>query len=359
VRAVNRALVAAVAAQLNGGTGVLERAAAEGQRLLYTLDAQYPAAVREILTYPLVEAWAMQCLRWPGNADADLNRAHLAGLAAAAALRAGIEAELAVPVRGGAVYLPAAGAFEVAAGTGPIARVRVSASGITAARGLRKWRTVRRITAMGMSATVDDLDPFRDCQAWTATGRLATTAWESWRLRLAAASTRLATELPGYSSVIGAGLRSVIPILPSAANRRLSGISRQAFGAVALALPDDPGSMSELLLHEMQHVKLAALGDLYDLVDRADGSRFLVPWRSDARPIEGLLHGTYAHLAIAELWRFRARAAPHGPAPERYRTYRSWVEDAIDTMLNAGSLLPAGERFVEGMRATVKGWADD
>ena len=55
----------------------------------------------------------------------------------------------------------------------------------------------------------------------------------------------------------------------------------------------------------------------------------------------------------------RAVAAGHGPAFDRYHRYRAWVEDAIETMLSAGSLLPAGERFVEGMRVTVKGWPDD
>jgi hypothetical protein len=44
---------------------------------------------------------------------------------------------------------------------------------------------------------------------------------------------------------------------------------------------------------------------------------------------------------------------------DRYLTYRSWVEDEIDVMQAAGCLLPAGERFVAGMRGTVNGWHDD
>jgi uncharacterized protein len=210
-----------------------------------------------------------------------------------------------------------------------------------------------------MSVTLDDVDPFRDCQAWPTTGRLSVVTWESWRLALAAAATRLAAELPDYASVIGAGLRSVVPMRPGETGLRQSATARQAFGALALAHPEEPGSLSELLLHEMQHAKLAAIADLFDLFDSADERRFQVGWRAEPRPIEGVLHGTYAHLAVAKLWRTRAAAAPGGQALDRYRTYRSWIEDAIDTMLNAGILLPAGERFVEGMRATVKGWTDD
>ncbi len=52
-------------------------------------------------------------------------------------------------------------------------------------------------------------------------------------------------------------------------------------------------------------------------------------------------------------------ATPDWPAIDRYRTYRSWVEDGIATILTARCLLPAGERFVAGMHATVKGWVDD
>ena len=44
---------------------------------------------------------------------------------------------------------------------------------------------------------------------------------------------------------------------------------------------------------------------------------------------------------------------------DRFRMYRSWVEEAIEALLNAGALTPDGERFVNGMRATVEAWADD
>jgi uncharacterized protein len=62
-------------------------------------------------------------------------------------------------------------------------------------------------------------------------------------------------------------------------------------------------------------------------------------------------------LPVAELWLSRAMVAPGRLAVDHYRGYRSRVEEAIDSLPSAGSLLPAGERFVEGMRATVQGWA--
>ncbi len=355
---VNRGLVVALARRLGDRSCALGRAAAEGWRLLAALDTEYPEAVQEVLTYPLIQAWATHCLDPQGTAD-DLDRAHLGGVAASVALRAGVELEVSLPVRDGAVFLPSAGAFVVAPGTGPVARVRISPSGVTCAGSAGHWQAVRRVRAAGLSVAVDDVDPFRDCHAWVPAGRLSSASWGSWQRALPAAVGRLTSELPDYARVLHAGLRSVVPILPEAAGLRLSGSTREAFGAAAVALPDDPRSLGELLVHEMQHVKLAALADQFDLFDRADGRLFPVPWRRDKRPIYGLLHGTYAHLAVAELWRARAVALPDRPTVDRYLTYRSWVEDEIGVMQAAGSLLPAGERFVEGMRGTVNGWRDD
>lgn len=355
---VNRGLVVALARRLGDRSCALGRAAAEGWRLLAALDTEYPEAVQEVLTYPFIQAWATHCLDPQGTAD-DLDRAHLGGVAASVALRAGVELEVSLPVRDGAVFLPSAGAFVVAPGTGPVARVRISPSGVTCAGSAGHWQAVRRVRAAGLSVAVDDVDPFRDCHAWVPAGRLSSASWGSWQRALPAAVGRLTSELPDYARVLHAGLRSVVPILPEAAGLRLSGSTREAFGAAAVALPDDPRSLGELLVHEMQHVKLAALADQFDLFDRADGRLFPVPWRRDKRPIYGLLHGTYAHLAVAELWRARAVALPDRPTVDRYLTYRSWVEDEIGVMQAAGSLLPAGERFVEGMRGTVNGWRDD
>jgi uncharacterized protein len=358
MNSANRALVVEVARRLGDTPGALGRAAADGWRLLSALDAEHPQAVRDILTYPYVQAWATRCLGRNGTADAR-DRAHLGGVAAAAALRAGIETEVILPVRDGAISLPGVGAFIVAPGTGPVARVRISPSGVSCDRSAGPWQAVRRVTATGLTVTVDDVDPFRDCQAWVPAGRLPAAAWESWQAALPTAISRLAAELPGYASALCTGLRSVVPILPEAGGARQSGSTREAFGAAAVTFSDDPGSLAELLLHEMQHVKLAVLADQFDLFDQADGRLFSVPWRRDRRSAYGLLHGTYAHLALAELWRARARATPDQPTVDRYRLYRSWVGDAIDLMLAAGCLSPAGERFAEGMLGTVRGWADD
>ena len=352
---VRRALMAAVATRLDGGGRDLGRAAIEGWALLTRLDAEHPEAVREILSYPYAQAWALRCLSRGDSADADLLRAHLAGLAAAAALRAGVEAELLLPVREGVIHLPTVGALVVSTG-GPTAVMQLSPSGISCAADVDGWQTVRRISVPGLSVTVDDLDPFRDCGVWPATGRLADGTWRSWRLALAAAGRRLASTVPAYAAVMQSGLRSLMPMVPHPDDRSRSATARYAFGALALALPGDVDTLCELLLHEMQHAKLAALADIHDLCDRADDRLYPVPWRPDPRPADGVLHGTYAYLAATEFWRARVRESPAARAGRLSMTYQGWVADGLATLLRTRGLTAEGERFVVGMRATVEGW---
>jgi uncharacterized protein len=355
---ITRALVAAVAAGRGGGRE-LSRAVAEGWRLLDQLDDEHPRAVRDVLTYPYVRAWAARCLNPPENADTDLDRAHLAGVAAAVALRAGVEAELLLPVRDGYIHLPGVGALPAAPGTGRLSAVRISAAGLACRDGLGDWQPVRRLAAGDITLTVDDIDPFRDCQAWVPAGRLSAQAWQAWQQALAAATRQLAAEVPAYARVIAAGLRSVVPMRPAEAGHSRSGTAKHAFGAVAMTLPGSSDALSELLVHEMQHVKLTALCDLMDLFDPDDPTVHRVPWRPDPRPVDGVLNGTYAYLAVGELWRSRRRARADPQADARFLECRSRVEHGTGLLLDRTALTPAGVRFVQGMDSVVKAWAGD
>jgi uncharacterized protein len=354
---VIRALVAKVASGLTGGT-VLGQMAIEGWALLGRLDAQRLTAVREILSYPGVQAWAMRCLRASRPEATELDLAHIAGVAAAAALRAEITAELLLPVREGAIHVPSFGVLAVDGGSAPAVAVRVSGSRISSSASLGDWQLVRHAGGAGMWPAVDDVDPFRGCGLWQTTGRLPDAAWREWRTALAGAAHQIASLLPHYAKVIAVGLRSVVPVAPGPAGHSRSATTPHVSGAVALALPPDVDTLSVLLLHEMQHVKLGALGELYQLFDRSDRRRYRVPWRPDARPVEGVLHGAYAHLAIAEFWRAKA-ARGHGDAAHTlFVTHREWLSEITETLLRSGALTADGERFVGGMRMTVGSWAD-
>jgi uncharacterized protein len=148
----------------------------------------------------------------------------------------------------------------------------------------------------------------------------------------------------------------IMPLQPAAAGRDVSAAARDAFGAIGVARPASPATLALLIMHEFQHVKLGAILDEYDLCDPADRRLFHAPWRTDQRPIEGLLQGTYAHLAVTDYWR-RRRAAVTGTAAteadEQFGRWNGHTRDAIDTLAASGALTPLGEMFVEGMRRSM------
>ncbi len=80
--------------------------------VLAAVDAEHPEALDRVLDHPFVRFWAVRCYRpalhhrssAPG---ADLG--YLSALAASAAVRAGVAAELSVPVVDGVVLLPTLG----------------------------------------------------------------------------------------------------------------------------------------------------------------------------------------------------------------------------------------------------------
>lgn len=346
---ISRALVAAVATGYGSWRdGELRQAAAAGWELLSKLDVEYPAAVGEILSQPHTRVWAVRCLSpTVDRTDPELDRAHLAALAAAAAMRAGIAATLPVPVRDRALHLPGMGLLRLDTGTDRTVLLSISPQRLTVPGASVEWHGVRRYSSQALSVAIEDLDPFRDCPGESRADRLSGLEFKAWRRELAAAESRLITEVPHYVRVLDAGLRAIVPLRPGASSD-MNATARHTFGAVAIALPDDSSVLGALLLHQFQHVKLNALIDMQDLVAASDARRLTVPWRKDPQSVEGVLHGAYAHLALAHL---RRSQGARGRA--RYLRHRSWVSQAAMTLLATGGLTSAGQRFVSGMAAAL------
>jgi uncharacterized protein len=204
------------------------------------------------------------------------------------------------------------------------------------------WHAARWVTLEGVRILLEDADPYRLAHA--ATDRLDTTATDGWAALLAGVWEQLA---PDQLDGLREGLRAIVPL---AAGKARGATSRHAFGAVGLTRTDDPAAAAVLLVHEFQHTKLGAVLDLIDLVsDDVAGERLRVGWRPDPRPVEAVLQGAYAHLAVADVWR---RRGDH----ELFRVYREWTAEAIDALLAGDRLTPAGTRFVGRMADTVGRW---
>ena len=355
------------------------RIALAGWELLQRLDVDAADSVRTVLRHPYIRAWATAHQYGSGKPATD--DTYLACLAAAAAMRAGITTDLVVPVRAGAVLLPTVGRLIIAEAARTSVALSISAGSLAFRTGTGQevviegavdtgvspaaaadrefppagsWQPTRYFTMPGLAVRLEDTDPYRDCHEWPVAGRADNV--DGWRYLLAEAWEDIRTRTPRYAPTMSEGLRAVVPLVPDATRRQRSSAARQAFGTIAAAPVDEPAALAVLLVHEMQHVKLGALLDLCVLVQPLASERIRVPWRPDPRPIEAALQGTYAHLAVADLWRSRYAAATGKTDQELFHRYRDWTSGAIGQLLNSGRLTSLGERFVARMRTTVDGW---
>ncbi|MGI8329936.1 HEXXH motif domain-containing protein [Actinomadura scrupuli] len=352
--------------------------------LLAQVQNEAPETVAGLLRYPHVAAWSAACLRRMHDShddgdgiDADL--AHLGGIAAAAAVRAGLEFTATIAVRGGIATLPTLGSAEVGPGTfDGTALVRSGPHGVEVRTAHRTvtlpadpqadapgWRGLRRLRAVQdghvLEVCLDDLDPFRDNHRLGPAPRLDEQTVRRWRRALDGAWSILVRHHPARAEAIAAGLTAFVPLATEGGQRGLSATSADAPGAVAITPPGDPLLLAESLVHEFQHAKLCAVLDLVPLYTTRQGERFYAPWRDDPRPLGGLLQGAYAHLGVIDFWGRQQRILVDDEAAFAQYAFALWRDQtlrAIRAIEDSGRLTPVGARFVAGMRAAVEQWTD-
>ncbi|MGC4749653.1 HEXXH motif domain-containing protein [Micromonospora sp. DT201] len=334
--------------------------------------------------HPPVAAWAVgtaSLLRRGEHAAAYPGL--LAAVAAAAAVRARADADLDVPLdpaTPGRLDLPGLGTLRV----DPTA----TRAGVRCADGRAEVRCAGQRTMIGYDHTPDHRwRPFPELRAThgglalrllldTGTWRHVPTTVERgaqpitgpvtdpgrWQHRLRGAWRLLTDEHRPIAEEVSAALCALVPLATPRAGLR-SGTFQHAFGSVAMSLPPDARSAAVTLAHEVQHLKLAALIDLFPLVDPGPEDLFYAPWRPDPRPLEGLLHGAYAHLGVAGFWRRQRfveqhRAARHHAEVEFVRWTRAAAE-TVQELMAQPRLTTVGRHLVDGMAPVLDGWAHE
>jgi uncharacterized protein len=349
--------------------------------ILAYLDKNNRQAFDDVLAHPYIRAWVARCygklgVRAINVASLGADATHLASIAAAVAIRSGQQMHIQVPVRDGCVHLPTLGRLHV--GSDTTAMIMTGCDGFDIKSGSGEWsltpaaagetwyadswQPVRALTADRAVVVLEDTDPYRDCHQWTPASRLSDEQVTVWQQLYRQAWALIEREYSAYASGLAAGLAAIMPLANDKPGRELSAASRQAFGAIGAAMPVNGDILALLMMHEFQHVKLGAILDILDLCDHSDKRLFFAPWRPDPRPLEALLQGTYAHIAVTDFWRAR-RQHLSGPeaevAAENFALWRMFTAEAIDTLAASGSLTPLGVGFVDGMRATVTPWLDE
>ncbi|CAM2981536.1 aKG-HExxH-type peptide beta-hydroxylase [Streptomyces albus] len=347
--------------------------------LLEHAERRDPAAMRAVLGYPAVGNWLARALEARTGDDFAAALAGSGTLAATVATVAGCDFRVELPVTGGHLVLPGLGAY---AATTPAVRLEAAGDTLTftpdggtpaslprtAVLARRRYGTVpwHPLSALpGGAAVLDDRDP----HLGAGTGpqdpaglRPATVAGSAeerrWR-ELWSGALALLREVDAERAAETAGLvRAVVPVR-SRPEGSVSATRLAAPWAVLTTRPRTGEEMAEVLVHEVQHSKLAVLEGVAPLSHApADGERaplYRVAWRSDPRPLGAVVQGTYAHLALADLWDRLARRDGAGPAAReaarrRSADFATQVDHALFLLLGSGQLTREGTEFVEGMR---------
>ncbi len=341
--------------------------AEHGWRLLLDLQRQAPEPAAAVLAHPYLRAWAVRVLRGDRDGLAPASADRLCAVAAAIGLRAGIGYEGPVPVCAGQVFLPTVGTARLSrdgSGTGRIAYIddelRLSFDGATTVvrDGVAVdggWQPGRTVELAATTVRIEDQDPDRACHDWAVEPPLSAAGGQAFATLVHAAWSGIERDAAPYLPGLTTGLRVITPLIPDPAGRQRSSTARQAFGAVAVAATT-PDAVAVMLVHEFQHCKLNAVLDHWELFDPSHPARISVGWRPDPRPVEGVLQGSYAHLAVTAIWRSRVDRGVPG-AEATWRQYRDWTAAAIDELSASGALTGAGTHFVERMAQTLAGLA--
>jgi HEXXH motif-containing protein len=359
----------------------------DGFALLAAAARRSRSAVDDVLAYPLVGAWLVHCLRRlrghvVGTVSLDDDLGYFGGVVVAAAVRAGEAVDVLVRASSGRVFLPTIGYIRLPAI--PWARVRVTAgsshlvvsiddgegngdvgegNGDVADVDLggpatRQWVPLRRLrsTASGctLDVAVEDADPYRGCGMLGVAGPLDDGELARWQVLLDEVWSILAEDHRQQAEALSAGVNALVPL--NSAWQVSSATSGVAFGALALASPVRATELATTLVHEFAHTKLYALLDMVPLLEAPADVVCYAPWRSDPRPMDGLLQGAYAFLALAEFWSTRRSAGGAASGREaafELARWRDGVALALDTLSSSGRLTAVGRRFVSGMGTSL------
>lgn len=345
--------------------------------VLVRAERRDPGAVAELITDPMVGAWAARTARRitgrpgvfavPVAADA----AQLGALAAAAALRTGLDAEVRTHTVSGTVTLPTLGTAVLGSDGPAVITVRAGratvtgdAARVTVSRADRDWLELRRLVAchgtLVGSLAVEDGNPYRDGYHAPPADRLPADELRRWQDLFSEAWQLLAEFLPERAAELAAGLRSVVPLTTENDGVARSGTARDAFGTLGLTRPRSAAELAVTLVHEFQHSKLSALLELVPLYQAAGDERHFAPWRTDPRPTAGLIQGVYAFLGVADTWR-ALRSAPGSEqvATREFAFVREQVAVGLAALERSAELTDQGRQFALGLRRAVDTlWAD-
>lgn len=341
-----------------------------GYQLLTAAQRHDRAAADKVIRYPSVGAWAWRTMLAlsGGPPSPGAEPGGLSTVAAAAAVRARLTAEIEVPAPAGLVILPSLGAADVGDRTAVVRTVAGKSEISSATRRVTVpadphddapgWRGLRRIRTGSLDVLIDDLDRFRMPAIANVASRLSDVEISAWGTVFRDGWLLLEPRCHDMAAEIAAAIAVVVP-LSGPDSGQISSTSPETFGAICMSAPPDPYTCAVTLAHEVQHLKLSALLDVVSLTQPDGGQRYYAPWRDDPRPIDGLLQGAYAYLGVSGFWRLQrhvTQGAERQRADHEFARWRASVAQVVKTLKASRRLTSEGASFVGGMSRTVGAW---
>ncbi|WP_240139174.1 HEXXH motif domain-containing protein [Streptomyces sp. MUM 178J] len=347
-----------------------------------------PQVVDDLLMRPQTGVWlalALRRVRDTAHEKAPLwvSLGQFNALAAAAAVRTGLDFSLAVPARNGYVPLPSLGCAVLPASqpwtTATVravgGRVEIEAAPHHVTLPLRPdedgpgWHALHRVSAgppgRRLLLVLDDLDPYRAFPEPVEPLRLPASDVRRWSDLLDEAWAVLLRNEPRTAEAMRRGLMSLTPIPAGEPFRPRSVTAGDAFGGVVASLPDNAAQLAETLVHEFQHIKLSGLLHLAALCNavpppgRQDDELFYAPWRDDPRPLGGLLQGIYAFAGVTRFWASHRMSATGGQAPLAHFEFAHWraqTWSALRQVHGHRRLTGLGLTLVDTLRRRCADW---
>lgn len=347
--------------------------AARAWRLITEAESADRAAAEQSLMYPLTGIWAAHVFRRLRGVVTDptplwIDLGYLHALAAAAAIRARLDFTVDIPVRGGLAVLPGLGYATFPDVDTEPARVESRGGVVTVTNGDRRvvaapgapgWHPAAVCVAEAHGARLevilDDFDPYRNLQGYSAAPQLDPDDVEQWRTFIAGAWAILVEQDRPAAESVAATLTVLVPIPKGRPLRPLSASCDEAFAAVLASMPDDEEQLASTLVHETQHVRLGAVLHLFRFVADQPAPRLYAPWRDDPRPLSGLLQGMYAFIGVTDFYRGRR----HPVAAFEVALWRHQLHRVLTGLCGHPALAPMGRQLVDNLAETVGRWMSE
>jgi HEXXH motif-containing protein len=352
--------------------------------LLARVEARSPATFDFMLAYPYTGSWAGYTIRLlrrqiAGMCPLWMHIGHLHALAAAAAIRSGLDFSADVPLWEGTAILPSLGTvrletdepWSVAHVRGVDQRYTVSnkysqvsvphmvGSGTPQWWGIRS--AVAEVGAHRLEVRLDDVDPYRGLYEPILPQRSAPAEIKTWRELLSGAWDLLVNRIPDHAGALAAALDALVPT-PKVPFRNPSASTGEAFGSAVLARPSDAAALASTLVHEFRHIILGGILHLVSLYTGDTQECFYAPWRDDPRPLSRVLQGLYAHTGVAVFWRAVRDVEDQclaSRAEFEFAYWRGQVRRVLAAIEGDECLTAAGHRFLIGIADGLHGWQNE